>query len=91
MQTLNLIIIMVAVVYWSRTPYYIIVFPIIMRLACSIFKALAEELATSYKAYVRNRSLKNKNATPEEQLERARLAVHWGESVVKCVFSFSFF
>jgi hypothetical protein len=49
------------------------------------YKALAEKFATAHQSFLRNRQQSFKNATPEEHLERARLAVTWGELAVRCV------
>ena len=54
------------------------------------YKLGVERLTVTHQAYMRDRAVQLKNATPEQHLERSRLAVAWGESAVKCVF-FLFF
>jgi hypothetical protein len=50
----------------------------------SNYKALTEELSVTHKAYAQHRNQSLENATPEQYLERARLAVNWGEHAMRC-------
>jgi hypothetical protein len=54
-----------------------------MQTAYDRYKQFAEDIGTPHKAFTDYQRATAKRTTPEQHIERARLAIEWGKAAVK--------